>query len=118
MTNPLEKAAMDAALKNVEPDSYFDIFATHEPSAGDEILAKLPDRIRQMNTGHTHQQNATRDSWSFEYTDKRLQGIMENVFATCEATAAEYDHEHDYVIGANIAGFKKVANAMLAQGII
>ena len=64
------------------------------------------------------QQNATRDSWSFEYTDKRLQGIMENIFATCEATAAEYDHEHDYVIGANIAGFKKVANAMLAQGII
>lgn len=64
------------------------------------------------------QQNACRDSWSFDYTDKRLKGIMENIFSNCESTAAEYDHEHDYVIGANIAGFKKVANAMLAQGVI
>ncbi|WP_295625337.1 NADP-specific glutamate dehydrogenase, partial [uncultured Corynebacterium sp.] len=64
------------------------------------------------------QQNATRDSWSFEYTDERLQGIMSNIFENCAKTAAAYDHEHDYVVGANIAGFKKVANAMLAQGII
>ncbi|MDO5029555.1 MAG: NADP-specific glutamate dehydrogenase [Corynebacterium sp.] len=64
------------------------------------------------------QQNATRDSWSFEYTDERLKGIMTNIFKNCEATAAEYDHAGDYVLGANIAGFKKVANAMLAQGVI
>ncbi|MFD5867586.1 NADP-specific glutamate dehydrogenase [Corynebacterium sp. NPDC060344] len=64
------------------------------------------------------QQNATRDSWSFEYTDERLQGIMSNIFENCAKTAATYDREHDYVVGANIAGFKKVANAMLAQGII
>ena len=64
------------------------------------------------------QQNATRDSWSFEYTDERLKGIMSNIFKNCEKTAAEYDHAGDYVVGANIAGFKKVANAMLAQGVI
>ncbi|WP_034648397.1 NADP-specific glutamate dehydrogenase [Corynebacterium vitaeruminis] len=64
------------------------------------------------------QQNASRDSWSFEYTDKRLHEIMKNIFKTCEATAREYGHEGDYVVGANIAGFKKVADAMLAQGII
>ena len=64
------------------------------------------------------QQNASRDSWSFEYTDSRLQGIMENIFLSCANTAREYDHENDYVTGANIAGFKKVANAMLAQGVI
>lgn len=64
------------------------------------------------------QQNASRDSWSFEYTDERLQVIMKNIFKTCSETAAEYGHEHDYVIGANIAGFKKVADAMLAQGVI
>ncbi len=64
------------------------------------------------------QQNASRDSWSFEYTDKRLQGIMRGIFKTCSSTAAEYGQEHDYVIGANIAGFKKVADAMLAQGVI
>ncbi|KAB1503830.1 NADP-specific glutamate dehydrogenase [Corynebacterium sp. 320] len=64
------------------------------------------------------QQNASRDSWSFEYTDKRLQGIMRNIFQNCSNTAAEYGQEGDYIIGANIAGFKKVADAMLAQGII
>lgn len=64
------------------------------------------------------QQNACRDSWTFEYTDKRLHDIMTNIFRTCEATAKEYGHEGDYVIGANIAGFKKVADAMLAQGVI
>lgn len=64
------------------------------------------------------QQNASRDSWSFEYTDQRLHEIMRNIFKTCEATAREYGREGDYVVGANIAGFKKVADAMLAQGII
>nr|WP_179129688.1 NADP-specific glutamate dehydrogenase [Corynebacterium pacaense] len=64
------------------------------------------------------QQNASRDSWSFEYTDERLHRIMTNIFHTCAKTAADYGHEHDYVIGANIAGFKKVADAMLAQGVI
>lgn len=64
------------------------------------------------------QQNASRDSWSFDYTDDRLHKIMANIFKTIEATAAEYGHEGDYVIGANIAGFKKVADAMLAQGVI
>lgn len=64
------------------------------------------------------QQNASRDSWSFEYTDERLQVIMKNIFKTCAETATEYGHENDYVVGANIAGFKKVADAMLAQGVI
>ncbi|QFQ02591.1 NADP-specific glutamate dehydrogenase [Corynebacterium urogenitale] len=64
------------------------------------------------------QQNASRDSWSFEYTDKRLKGIMRNIFKSCRNTAEEYDVAGDYVTGANIAGFRKVADAMLAQGVI
>ncbi len=64
------------------------------------------------------QQNASRDSWNFEYTDARLKDIMENIFRHTSATAAEYDHEGDYVVGANIAGFKKVADAMFAQGVV
>ena len=64
------------------------------------------------------QQNATRDSWSFDYTDNRLRGIMSNIFNTAANTAEEYDRAGDYIIGANIAGFKKVADAMLAQGVI
>ena len=64
------------------------------------------------------QQNATRDSWSFEYTDERLQQIMANIFKSISKTAKTYGREGDYVAGANIAGFKKVADAMLAQGVI
>ena len=64
------------------------------------------------------QQNASRDSWSFDYTDDRLRQIMSNIFNNIDKTAAEYDREGDYVAGANIAGFKKVADAMLAQGVI
>ena len=64
------------------------------------------------------QQNASRDSWSFDYTDKRLRDIMRGIFKSCDITAKEYDKEDDYIIGANIAGFRKVADAMLAQGVI
>ena len=64
------------------------------------------------------QQNASRDSWTFEYTDERLHKIMSNIFKVTKNTAAEYGREGDYVVGANIAGFTKVADAMLAQGVI
>ena len=64
------------------------------------------------------QQNASRDSWTFDYTDGRLHQIMSGIFNVTANTAEEYDHAGDYVIGANIAGFKKVADAMLAQGVI
>ena len=64
------------------------------------------------------QQNATRDTWSFEYTEQRLAEIMESVHDRCAATAEEYGVPGDYVSGANIAGFTQVADAMIAQGVI
>lgn len=64
------------------------------------------------------QQNAARDSWTFEYTEKRLTEIMVNIHNSCLETAEEYGHPGDYVMGANIHGFKKVADAMLAFGVI
>ena len=64
------------------------------------------------------QQNASRDTWSFEYTEDRLQKIMANIHANCFETAAEYDSPGNYVVGANIVGFKRVAEAMLAFGLI
>jgi glutamate dehydrogenase (NADP+) len=64
------------------------------------------------------QQNASRDSWSFDYTEERLQHIMTGIHDTCVATADEYGAPGDYVAGANIAGFIKVADAMLALGVI
>ncbi|MCT1627537.1 NADP-specific glutamate dehydrogenase [Corynebacterium sanguinis] len=64
------------------------------------------------------QQNASRDSWTFDYTDDRLHKIMSNIFKVADETSKEYGREGDYIVGSNIAGFKKVADAMLAQGVI
>lgn len=64
------------------------------------------------------QQNASRDSWSFEDTDERLATLMRNIHERCIGTAEEYGRPGDYVLGANIAAFKKVADAMIALGII
>ena len=64
------------------------------------------------------QQNASRDAWSFEYTEKRLHGIMQNIHHDCYETAAEFGAPGNYVMGANIAGFRRVAEAMLAFGLI
>ncbi|MBM7816821.1 glutamate dehydrogenase (NADP+) [Brevibacterium paucivorans] len=64
------------------------------------------------------QQNAQRDSWTFDYTEDRLTQIMQNVHRRCLETAEEYGHPGDYVMGANIAGFRKVADAMLAFGVV
>ena len=64
------------------------------------------------------QQNASRQAWSFEYTDKKLKEIMKYIHDTCRETAEEYGDPGNYVAGANIAGFLKVARAMLAQGVV
>ena len=64
------------------------------------------------------QQNASRDSWSFSYTDQRLEQIMQDIHDRCLATADEYGAPGSYTSGANIAGFIRVANAMNAMGVI
>jgi len=64
------------------------------------------------------QQNASRDSWTFEYTEARLQEIMATIHRNCYETAEEYGAPGDYKVGANIAGFVKVARAMEAMGHI
>ena len=63
-------------------------------------------------------QNSERLSWTFEEVDQKLKGIMVNIFHNLDAAAKEYGKDGDYVAGANIAGFLKVADAMKAQGIV
>ena len=63
-------------------------------------------------------QNSERLSWSFEEVDAKLQGIMINIFHNLDDAARAYGMDGDYVAGANIAGFKKVCEAMLAQGAV
>ncbi len=63
-------------------------------------------------------QNSERLSWTFEEVDNKLQGIMINIFHSLDDAAKRYGKEGNYVAGANIAGFEKVATAMKAQGIV
>ena len=61
-------------------------------------------------------QNSQRLSWTFEEVDKKLHGIMVNIYRNMSAAAEKYGRKGNFVVGANIAGFEKVADAMLAQG--
>ena len=63
-------------------------------------------------------QNAEHLSWSFEEVDGKLENIMRGIYHACDDAATEYGFEGNYMVGANIAGFKKVADAMMAQGIV
>lgn len=63
-------------------------------------------------------QSSGRLFWSFEEVDAKLKGIMVNIFKNIDAAAKKYGYEGNYVVGANIAGFEKVAEAMMAQGVV
>lgn len=63
-------------------------------------------------------QNSARISWTFEEVDTKLQEIMSNIYQSCKNASEEFDCPGNLVVGANIAGFLKVADAMIAQGII
>ena len=69
-------------------------------------------------SGLEQSQNAMRLSWTFEEVDEKLKGIMKDIFKKVDDAAKRYGQEGNYVAGANIAGFEKVANAMIAQGIV
>jgi glutamate dehydrogenase (NADP+) len=64
------------------------------------------------------QQNASRDAWTFDYTEQRLADIMRGIHRRCHETAEAYGRPGNYVLGANIAGFVTVADSMLALGLI
>ena len=69
-------------------------------------------------SGLEQSQNSLRMSWSFEEVDEKLHGIMVNIFAKAADAAERYGVPGNYVAGANIAGFEKVVEAMMAQGIV
>jgi glutamate dehydrogenase (NADP+) len=81
-------------------------------------LGKAANAGGVATSGLEMQQNASRDSWSFDYTEKRLEQIMRDIHRTVYETSAEYGSPGNYVLGANIAGFLRVADAMLAFGVV
>ena len=63
-------------------------------------------------------QSSGRMFWTFEEVDEKLKNIMINIYHNIDKAAKDYGYEGNYVMGANIAGFVKVAEAMMAQGIV
>lgn len=63
-------------------------------------------------------QNSQRQSWTFEEVDGMLQDIMKNIFSESKEAASTYGKEDNLIAGANIAGFKKVADTMISQGLV
>lgn len=96
------------------------------PEAVDRFLAKKimygPGKAANAGgvatSGLEMSQNSMRLSWTREEVDQKLNAIMVSIHKNCYETAAEYGFAGNYVVGANIAGFTKVADAMLAQGLI
>lgn len=96
------------------------------PEAVEQFLAKKilfgPGKAANAGgvatSGLEMSQNSTRLSWSREEVDARLKGIMQNIARTCFRTAEEYGQPGNLVVGANIAGFVKVADAMIDQGLV
>lgn len=80
--------------------------------------AKAANAGGVMVSGFEMSQNSMRLAWTFEEVDQRLKAQMENICETVQKTAKQYGNPYDTVKGANIAGFEKVASAMLAQGIL
>ena len=80
--------------------------------------AKAANAGGVATSGLEMSQNSARLSWTFEEVDAKLKNIMEGIFHACEAAAKEYGMEGNYMAGANIAGFLKVAEAMKAQGCV
>ncbi len=80
--------------------------------------AKAANAGGVATSGLEMSQNSERLSWSFEEVDAKLKGIMTSIFKSCDDAAKEYGMEGNYMAGANIAGFLKVAEAMKAQGCV
>ena len=84
----------------------------------------IRDRAKAANAGGVAcsalemSQNSMRLSWTFEEVDAKLKSIMKNIYANSSAAAKEYGLDKNILAGANIAGFMKVATAMMAQGIV
>ena len=79
--------------------------------------AKAANAGGVATSGLEMSQNSIRLSWSFEEVDEKLLGIMKSIFKACDENSKKYGMPGNYMAGANIAGFIKVAEAMIAEGV-
>ena len=81
------------------------------------VCGKASNAGGVATSGLEMSQNSERLSWTFDEVDAKLRGIMKGIYHNIDEAAREYGMEGNYVAGANIAGFSKVVNAMIAQGV-
>lgn len=81
-----------------------------------QSLDRVPDSLAPVTSVRQNPFQPSEFVWTFEEVDAKLHDIMKNIFAACDKEAKEYGMEGNYMAGANIAGFLKVAEAMKAQG--
>ncbi len=93
------------------------ISACSDEAKSDVATLIACERAEDLQEALEMQQNASRDTWTFEYAERRLAEIMSTIHDTCLDVAEEYASPGDYVVGAKIAGFERVARAMLALGL-
>ncbi len=119
---------LDDAKKLVENGCKYVVEGANMPTTTDATVYLLENDVffapgKAANAGGVAtsglemSQNHEHLSWTFEEVDEKLHGIMDSIYAAAAIAAKEYGHEGDLVFGANIAGFLKVADAMMAQGV-
>jgi glutamate dehydrogenase (NADP+) len=124
--NEIDKASAELLVKN---GCYCVAEGANMPSTPEAIEVYLANGVlygpaKAANAGGVAtsglemSQNSARLSWTFEEVDAKLKGIMISIFKACESAASEYGMPGNYMAGANIAGFLKVAEAMKAQGCV
>ena len=123
------EVGMEEAKKIVENGVKYYVEVSNMPTTNEAVAYLMENGVvvapsKAVNAGGVTvsglemSQNSMRYGWSAEEVDAKLQGIMKNIYESSVAAAKKYGFEGNLVAGANIAGFLKVADAMLAQGVV
>jgi glutamate dehydrogenase/leucine dehydrogenase len=114
----LVSAGCSAVFEGANMPSTPDAIRVYKEKSVSYFPAKAANAGGVAVSGLEMAQNSARLEWTREEVDNRLKGIMKSIYTTCRDTAADLGHPGDFQLGANAAGFKKVADAMIAQGVV
>merc|ERR1712038_646740 len=114
----LVKAGCSAVFEGANMPSTPDAIRIYKEKSVAYFPAKAANAGGVAVSGLEMAQNSARLEWTREEVDNRLKGIMKSIYVTCRDTAKDLGHEGDFQLGANAAGFKKVADSMIAQGMV